>query len=95
MAVKLRATVRENGQTGACSSVLHGHCLACTVFNHMERSCPEIPCDVIFYTEEWEVIYIVTHRKILPNLNEMVRTVTSFGGFLDRKGDGGSGVQTL
>ena len=65
----------------------------------MGRSCPEIPCDVIFDSEEWQAVYIVTHRKtppdIPPSLNEMVRMVATFGGFLNRKGDGEPGVQTL
>ena len=65
----------------------------------MGRSCPEIPCDVIFDTEEWQAVYITTHRKAPPktppSLNEMVRAIATFGGFLDRKGDGEPGVQAL
>jgi len=63
------------------------------------RTCPDIPCDVVFETQEWQAVYIVSHRQpppeIPPSLNEMIRMVATFGGFLNRKADGEPGVQTL
>ncbi len=34
-------------------------------------------------------------RGPIPSLNEMIRLVAGFGGFLNRKGDGFPGPQTL
>jgi hypothetical protein len=63
------------------------------------RDCPELPCDVVFAEEEWRAVYIVAKRQpppeIPPTLDAMVRMVASFGGFLNRKGDGFPGPQTL
>jgi len=63
------------------------------------KTCPDMPCDVVFDTEEWQAVYIVAHKKMPPeqppSLNEMVRTVATFGGFLNRKGDGEPGAQTV
>ncbi len=63
------------------------------------RDCPEMPCDVVFDTAEWQAVYIVAERKpppdTPPSLDTMVRTVAGFGGFLNRKSDGFPGPQTL
>lgn len=63
------------------------------------RTCPDLPCDAVFAEEEWHAVYIVTHRQAppetAPSLNERVRRVASFGGFLNRKGDGFPGAETL
>ena len=63
------------------------------------RDCPEMPCDVVFDTAEWQAVYLVSERKpppdTPPSLDQMVRMVAGFGGFLNRKGDGFPGPQTL
>jgi hypothetical protein len=63
------------------------------------RECPEMPCDVVFDTAEWQAVYIVTERKpppeTPPSLDAMVRRIAGLGGFLNRKGDGFPGPQTL
>lgn len=63
------------------------------------RQCPELPCDVAFEQEEWQAIYIVTTRKAPPDqppgLDQMIRMLASFGGFLNRKKDGFPGPQSL
>ena len=63
------------------------------------RECPELPCDVVFDTAEWQAVYIVTERKPPPDhppsLDAMVRKVAALGGFLNRKSDGFPGPQTL
>lgn len=60
---------------------------------------PEMPCDVLFEDEEWQTVYMVIHRqappKIAPNLNQMIRMIATLGGFLNRKGDGAPGPQTI
>ncbi len=63
------------------------------------RACPEMPCDVVFETPEWQAAYLVSERKpppkTPPSLDRMVRIVAGFGGFLNRKADGFPGPQTL
>jgi hypothetical protein len=63
------------------------------------RACPQMPCDLVFDTAEWQAVYIVTERKpppdTPPTLNQMVRMVAGLGGFLGRKSDGFPGPQTL
>ena len=63
------------------------------------RSCPDMPCTAVFDDEEWHAVYRVVHRspppEIPPNLNAMIRMVASLGGFLNRKGDGHPGAQTI
>jgi len=63
------------------------------------RGCPEMPCNVVFEDEEWQAVYIVVCRRpppqVPPSLDQMVRMVASLGGFLNRKGDGYPGPQTI
>ncbi len=63
------------------------------------RTCPELPCNVVFADEEWQAVYLVAKRQappeIPPSLNDMIRMIAGFGGFLNRNGDGFPGPQTL
>ncbi len=63
------------------------------------RACPDLPCDVVFETEEWQAAYLVAKKapppKTPPSLAERVRIVAGFGGFLNRKHDGFLGSKTL
>lgn len=62
------------------------------------RTCPEMDCEVVFDREEWRAAYIVARRPIPkdpPSVNEVIRLIASFGGFLGRKGDGEPGAKTL
>jgi hypothetical protein len=63
------------------------------------RTCPELPGAVVFALEEWQAVYIVTTRQRPPEhpptLNTIICRVAAFGGFLNRKGDGFPGPQTL
>ena len=65
----------------------------------MGKESPDLPCDVVFDEEEWQAAYIVSKReippKVPPTLNEMVRIIAGFGGFLGRKGDGFPGPKVL
>jgi len=63
------------------------------------RDCPEMLCDVVFATEEWRAVYLVTQRQPPPeeppSLDTMVRMVAGLGGFLNRTADGFPGPQVL
>ena len=63
------------------------------------RECPDLPCDVVFDTEEWQAAWIVEKRSQPPaeppRLGEMVRLIARFGGFLARKGDGHPGPKAI
>jgi hypothetical protein len=63
------------------------------------RKTPDMPCDVVFDTEEWHAIYIVTQRRPHPPqpppLDQMVRMMASLGGFLGRACDGFPGPQAI
>jgi hypothetical protein len=63
------------------------------------RKCPNLSCESVFDTEEWQAVYIVTRRAIPPakppRLNEMIKMVASWGGYTNRKGDGEPGPKTL
>lgn len=63
------------------------------------RKCPNLSCDAVFDTEEWQAVYIVTKRarppQKPPRLDEMVKMIASYGGYLNRQGDGEPGPKTL
>lgn len=62
------------------------------------RNCPDLPCDAVFTTEEWRTVYILKYEKPPkkpPPLQQMVRLVSTFGGFLNRKRDGEPGPKAL
>jgi hypothetical protein len=63
------------------------------------RDCPDLPCDVVFDTEEWQAAWLITHRApppaMPPKLGVMVRLIAGFGGFLNRKRDGHPGPKAI
>ena len=63
------------------------------------RACQELSCEVVFGEQEWKAVYIVTNKQRPPQqpptLDEMIRMVSSFGGFLNRKHDGFPGPKTI
>ena len=69
------------------------------VLTTLGRECPDWPCDVVFETKEWQAAYTVAKKapppKTPPSLEQMVRIVAGFGGFLNRKRDGFPGSKTL
>jgi hypothetical protein len=60
------------------------------------RECPELPCDLVFEEQEWQAVYIVTKKaqppETPPSIDEII---ANYGGFLNRKGDGFPGPQTI
>ena len=65
----------------------------------MGREYPELPCDLVFETSEWQAVYWVATKTRPPanppTLNTIVRMIAGFGGFLDRKHDGEPGPQSI
>ena len=63
------------------------------------RECPELPCNLVFEEQEWQAVYIVTKKvpppDTPPSIDEIIRMIASYGGFLNRKGDGFPGPQTI
>jgi len=66
---------------------------------YLGRQCPELPCDLVFDTKEWQAIYLVSTQtkapRQVPSLNAVLRMIASMGGFMGRKGDGEPGPQTI
>lgn len=66
---------------------------------HLGRECPDLPCSVVFEPDEWHATWVILKKspppQQPPSLNEMIRMIASFGGFLGRKSDGHPGAQTL
>lgn len=62
------------------------------------RMCPELDCEVVFSQSEWKSICWIHYRGKLPperpTLNEMIRLISSFGGYVVRPNTD-PGTQTL
>lgn len=61
---------------------------------------PEIPCDTVLETCEWQSLCATINKHPIPpnkppSLREAVRMIAMLGGFLGRKGDGEPGVKTI
>jgi hypothetical protein len=53
------------------------------------RSCPDMPCDLIFDSSEWQSVWSVTHKgesvpEKPPPLSAMVRLIAGLGGYVAR-----------
>ena len=66
---------------------------------YLGRECPDLPCDLVFDTKEWQAIHLVSTQtrapEQVPSLNTILRMIASMGGFLARKSDGEPGPQTI
>lgn len=66
---------------------------------HLGRTCPDLPCDLLLDTQEWQAVYLVTQRKAPPpkppSMAEMIEMVASLGGYLGRKHDGPPGPKSI
>lgn len=63
------------------------------------RECPDLPCDAVFDTEEWQAAWIVEKRSkppaVVPKLGDMVKLIAEFGGWLGRKRDHPPGPKAI
>src|SRR5262249_13913845 len=63
------------------------------------RQCPEVSCEVVFASEEWKAVDVVSKGEPAPEpapaLAEVVAMVASLGGWLGRKGDGPPGPKVM
>jgi hypothetical protein len=64
------------------------------------RICPDIKCDAVFETLEWQSVYSIVHKKKaspqnIPTLNQMIIMIATLGGFLNRKSDGYPGPKVM
>ena len=75
---------------------------------HLGRSCPDLPCSVVFEEAEWKSLVAVNRAErekskaapvreelVEPTLGEMVLLVAQQGGYLGRKNDGPPGAQAM
>ncbi len=60
---------------------------------------PNLSCDILFSTSEWQVVYMDIHRKKPPSkpptLQEMIIYIAKLGGYLNRKGDPPPGPKAM
>ena len=61
---------------------------------------PDLPCDRVLETHEWQSLYCTTHNTPIPpakppSLRDAVLWIAKLGGFLGRKCDGEPGVKTI
>jgi hypothetical protein len=65
------------------------------------RSCPNLPCDLIFEASEWQSVWTVSHRgeplpSHPPSLSVLIRLVAILGGYVNRANrPDPPGVETL
>lgn len=63
------------------------------------RSCPDVSCEAVFEPSEWKSVWKVTRREDPPSepptLGTMLRLVAQLGGYVNRKGSGPPGPQTV
>jgi hypothetical protein len=63
------------------------------------RTCPELPCDVVFEESEWKsVVVVLKGRAALahkPTVGEMVLMIGELGGFVRRKNDPHPGMKSM
>ncbi len=62
------------------------------------RKCPDLPAEVVFDKDEWEILCIIVKNKKpkeSPRLNDAIKMIASLGGYLGRKGDGEPGPKYI
>jgi hypothetical protein len=52
------------------------------------HECPDLDCEIIFEPSEWKSVYMTVHQEeppsTAPSLNEMIRLISSLGGYVIR-----------
>lgn len=63
------------------------------------RTCPELPCTVVYTDAEWRALYLIMEHEPPPATPPTLRTMTHWiarcGGFLARPSDGEPGIHTM
>ena len=66
---------------------------------YLNRTCPRLPCTVVFEEGEWKPVWLVVAKLPLPKkppeLAEMMRLLTQLGGYNNRSGEPPAGPQPL
>ena len=67
---------------------------------YLSRQIPDLPGDVIFDEDEWQILYKVAHKtkkapQTVPTLKELVWCLAKLGGFAARKSDGEPGLKVI
>lgn len=66
---------------------------------YLNRTCPTLPCTVVFEEGEWKSVWLVVAKLPLPQkppeLAEMMRLLTQLGGYNNRAGEPPAGPQPL
>ena len=67
---------------------------------YQARYNPDLPCDRVLETHEWQSLYCTIHNTPIPpakppSLHDAVVWIAKLGGFLGRKCDGEPGVKTI
>lgn len=67
------------------------------------RTCPQLPCDALFETEQWQALWTVRFgldaldklKGTVPSIEAFVLVIASYGGYLNRKGQEPPGPQSM
>lgn len=66
---------------------------------HLNRECPDLPCDVVFDQEEWEAVWQIVKEepppKSPPALGEFMKLVAELGGYNNRPTEPPPGPQVI
>lgn len=63
------------------------------------RTCPELPCAVLFERDEWQSVYAVVKKAKppteAPSLGDFIKWIAMLGGYRGRKSDGPPGMKVI
>jgi len=63
------------------------------------KTYPDLPCDVLFSSPEWKVVYIFIHHRKPPQepppIGEIILCIAQLGGYLNRKNDPPPGPKVM
>jgi hypothetical protein len=62
------------------------------------RTCPALACEVALAPKEWQAAFLVARKPLParpPRLNDVIRLIAGFGGFLVHRRDGEPGAKSL
>lgn len=66
---------------------------------YIGRTCPQLPCTVLFDIDEWRSVYATVEKtnppEAPPNLDEFMKMIATLGGYRGRKSDGPPGIKVI